>query len=70
MRKNLDLDKFYNNASYIVDNYPHVVLGLNAMHGFPTETEEEAMMTLNFIKSLKWIHFLIYLQLELFQTQK
>jgi len=57
MRKNLDLDKFYNNASYIVDNYPHVVLGLNAMHGFPTETEEEAMMTLNFIKSLKWIHF-------------
>ena len=57
MRKNLDLDKFYNNASYIVDKYPHVVLGLNAMHGFPTETEEEAMMTLNFIKELKWIHF-------------
>ncbi len=57
MRKNLDLDKFYNNASYIVHKYPHVVLGLNAMHGFPTETEEEAMMTLNFIKELKWIHF-------------
>ncbi len=57
MRKNLDLDKFYNNASYIVEKYPHVVLGLNAMHGFPTETEEEAMMTLNFIKELKWIHF-------------
>ena len=57
MRKNLDLDKFYNNASYIVCKYPHVVLGLNAMHGFPTETEEEAMMTLNFIKELKWIHF-------------
>jgi len=57
MRKNLDLDKFYKNAAYIVDKYPHVVLGLNAMHGFPTETEEEAMMTLNFIKELKWIHF-------------
>ena len=39
MRKNLDLDKFHNNASYIVEKYPHVVLGLNAMHGFPTETE-------------------------------
>ena len=57
MKKNLDLDKFYNNADYIVKKYPHVVLGLNAMHGFPTETEEEAMQTLNFIKELKWIHF-------------
>ena len=57
MRKYLDLDKFYDNARYITEKYPHVVLGLNAMHGFPTETEEEAMMTLNFIKSLKLIHF-------------
>ena len=57
MRKNLNLDKFYNNARYITETYPHIVLGLNAMHGFPTETEKEAMMTLNFIKSLKWIHF-------------
>ena len=57
MRKNLNLDKFYENAKYITEKYPHVVLGLNAMHGFPTETEEEALMTLNFIKSLEWIHF-------------
>ena len=57
MRKNLDLEKFYESARYITEKYPHVVLGLNAMHGFPTETEEEAMMTLDFIKSLKWIHF-------------
>jgi hypothetical protein len=27
------------------------------MHGFPNETEEEAMLTLNFIKGLKWVHF-------------
>ena len=32
-----------------------------AMHfylicGFPTETEEEAMMTLNFILEMKWLH--------------
>ena len=27
------------------------------MHGFPTETEEEAMMTLDFILSMKWVHF-------------
>ena len=57
MRKNLNLEKFYENARYITEKYPHVVLGLNAMHGFPTETEKEAMMTLDFIRSLKWIHF-------------
>jgi len=57
MRKYLNLDKFYENARYITEKYPHIILGLNAMHGFPTETEKEAMMTLNFIKSLKWIHF-------------
>ena len=27
------------------------------MHGIPTETEEEAKETLEFIKSLKWVHF-------------
>ena len=66
MRKYLDLDKFYENARYITEKYPHVVLGLNAMHGFPTETEEEAMMTLNFIKSLKWIHFPYLLTVRVF----
>ena len=30
---------------------------MNTMHGFPTETEEEANMTLNFIKDTKYIHF-------------
>ena len=53
MRKNLNLDKFYENARYITEKYPHVVLGLNAMHGFPTETEKEAMMTLDFIRSFR-----------------
>ena len=57
MRKYLNIDKFHANARYITEKYPHIILGLNAMHGFPTETEKEAMMTLDFIKSLKWIHF-------------
>jgi len=57
MRKYLNIDKFHTNARYITEKYPHIILGLNAMHGFPTETEKEAMMTLDFIKSLKWIHF-------------
>ena len=26
------------------------------MHGFPTETEAEALMTLDFIYSIKWLH--------------
>ena len=57
MRKNLDVEKLHGNLEYIAEKYPHVILVLNAMHGFPTETEEEALMTLNYIKSIRWIHF-------------
>ncbi len=57
IKKNLNLKKFKENITYIIEKYPHVILELNTIHGFPTETEAEAMMTLNFIKSLKYIHF-------------
>ena len=57
MRKNLNIDKLYNNLQYIVGNYPYLMVGLNAMHGFPTETEEEAKATIDFVKSIKWLHF-------------
>ena len=54
MRKRLDVDILHDNLEYITEKYPHVNLTLNAMHGFPTETEEEALLTLNYIKSIKW----------------
>jgi amino acid adenylation domain-containing protein/non-ribosomal peptide synthase protein (TIGR01720 family) len=57
INKNLNLEKFRENAEYFCTRYPQVVLELFTMHGFPTETEEEALMTLDFIKSLKWVHF-------------
>ena len=57
MRKNLDVEKFRTDIQYITSKYPFVVVGLNTMHGFPTETEEEAYETLNYIKSIKWVHF-------------
>ena len=57
MRKNLNISKFRENLEYICKQYPEAVTTLNTMHGFPTETEEEAMMTLDFILSMKWIHF-------------
>jgi radical SAM superfamily enzyme YgiQ (UPF0313 family) len=57
MRKNLNIEKLHENLQYFAEKYPSVVLQLNAMHGFPTETEEEALMTLDFIKSIKWLHF-------------
>jgi amino acid adenylation domain-containing protein/non-ribosomal peptide synthase protein (TIGR01720 family) len=57
IRKNLDVDILFKNARYFCEKYPQVILELFTMHGFPTETEEEAMETLNFIKSLKWLHF-------------
>ncbi len=57
IRKNLDLDRLRENIEYITWKYPHVILELFTMHGFPTETEEEAAMTMEFIKSIKWLHF-------------
>ena len=57
MRKNLNLEKFRENLEYLCAEYPDAVTTLNTMHGFPTETEEEAMMTLNFILDMKWVHF-------------
>jgi len=57
MRKYLNIEKFKENLEYICKQYPEAVTTLNTMHGFPTEKEEEALMTLNFIKEMKWIHF-------------
>ena len=57
MRKNLNIEKFRENLEYICKNYPSAVTTLNTMHGFPTEKEDEAMMTLDFIFSMKWVHF-------------
>jgi len=57
IRKNLNLDKLEQNLDYFEKKYPGVILELFTMHGFPTETEEEAMMTLDFIKRQHWLHF-------------
>ncbi|UCH98508.1 MAG: amino acid adenylation domain-containing protein, partial [Candidatus Aminicenantes bacterium] len=57
IRKNLNLEKFEENVRYIIKKYPQLLLELEMMIGFPTETEKEALMTLEFLESLKWIHF-------------
>lgn len=57
IKKNLNIEKLRENLEYISRQYPHVILELFTMHGFPSETEEEALMTLDFIKSIKWLHF-------------
>lgn len=57
IHKNLNLEKLYENLGYIASKHPQVILEVAFMHGFPTETEEEALMTLDFIKSIQWIHF-------------
>lgn len=57
IKKNLNIEKFREAITYIAEHHPQVILEIATMHGFPTETEEEAMMTMEFIKSIKWIHF-------------
>ena len=56
-RKNLDIDRLWQNLNYLCTRYPHVITELFTMLGFPTEGKAEAFMTLDFVKSLKWIHF-------------
>jgi amino acid adenylation domain-containing protein len=55
--KNMNLEKFRKNIEYICKKYPEIILELFTMHGFPTETEEDALKTLDFMKSIKWVHF-------------
>jgi amino acid adenylation domain-containing protein/FkbM family methyltransferase len=55
--KNMNLEKLRENLEYFCHRHPQVILELFSMHGFPTETESEAQTTLEFIKSLKWLHF-------------
>ncbi|MCP4216025.1 MAG: AMP-binding protein, partial [bacterium] len=57
INKNLDIGKLWHIMDYIHRTHPHVILQLFTMHGFPTETEEEAMMTLDFVKNFKWLDF-------------
>ncbi len=57
LKKNLDLEKFKKVIDYIAEQHPNLILEIATMHGFPTETEEEALLTLNFIKDVKWLHF-------------
>jgi amino acid adenylation domain-containing protein len=57
LRKNMNLDKLRKSLEYFCSTYPHVVLELFLMHGFPTETEAEANITLDFLKALKWVDF-------------
>ncbi|MCP4404621.1 MAG: amino acid adenylation domain-containing protein [bacterium] len=57
IRKHLNLDKFRKNVEYLTTNYPQVILEMELMLGFPTETEEEALLTLDFLQDFNWVHF-------------
>lgn len=57
INKNLKLERLRESIDYFAEKYPHVVLELFTMIGFPTETEEEARMTLDYVKQSKWLHF-------------
>jgi amino acid adenylation domain-containing protein len=55
--KHLNIEKLRQNLDYIAKKHPNIILELQTMHGFPTETEEEAMQTLDFVKSIHWLDF-------------
>ena len=55
--KHMKLDRLKENITYTIQHHPHVLTEIFLMHGFPSETEEEAAMTLEFLKSLTWVDF-------------
>lgn len=55
--KNLNIEKFRENVRYVCEKHPSLILEFQVIWGFPTETEEEALMSLDFIKDLKWLDF-------------
>jgi len=55
--KHLHIEKFRENVRYVCEKYPSVILDFQVIYGFPTETEAEAIMSLDFIKSLQWLDF-------------
>ncbi|MCP4399890.1 MAG: amino acid adenylation domain-containing protein, partial [bacterium] len=57
IQKRLDIETLRQNLHYIIQKHPHIIIDLFAMFGFPTETEEDALMTLDFIKDMQWLHF-------------
>ena len=57
INKNLHIERFRENIEYMCKKHPDVILEFQVIFGFPTETEEEATMSLDFIKSLKWLDF-------------
>jgi amino acid adenylation domain-containing protein/non-ribosomal peptide synthase protein (TIGR01720 family) len=66
--KNLNIEKLRKNIDYMCQKHPQLILDLYTMHGFPTETEEDALMTLDFIKSIKWLHFPYVFVLKIYKN--
>jgi radical SAM superfamily enzyme YgiQ (UPF0313 family) len=54
--KNLDLERLHKNTRYMIETYPQLILETQLLHGIPSETQEEAQHSLDYLKSLKWIH--------------
>ncbi|MCP4350753.1 MAG: AMP-binding protein [Desulfobacterales bacterium] len=66
IHKNIQIDKLKSITEYILKKHPKMIVDMFTMYGFPTETEEEALATLNFIKEFKWLHFPYLFALKIF----
>lgn len=67
IKKNLKLDRLRENIDYICSKYSkEVILDLFVMMGFPGETKEELQLTLDFVKSIRWLHFPVLSMVQIY----
>jgi len=57
IHKRIDIERLRENIEYICAHHPQMMIDLQTMYGFPTETEDEVLQTFDFIKSIRWLHF-------------
>lgn len=60
MKRKYNIDMAKKNISYLKANFPNIMLSADVITGFPNETEEDFLKTLEFFKEEEFLHLHIF----------